>query len=245
MKSTPQIETWYHLSRIADNRKTGPIPVSTTTSNTCPTSCPFNSPRVDSKGKRKAPACYGKAGPLGLHWRNVNNRTNPNTTDLAGFCKQIAALPKGQTWRHNQAGDLPGNGQEIDAKSLQAITKANRGRNGFTYTHYMPEVGQNAANIHLANLQGFTINLSANNLSQADELWAEEIAPVVVVLPHNTTRKTQKTPAGRLVLTCPEYWKQGANCANCGLCQIATRKFIVGLPAHGTGKFSATEISKG
>ena len=48
--------------------------------------------------------------------------------DWDGFTKQIAALPADTLWRHNQAGDLPGVGDAIDADAFVALVEANKGR---------------------------------------------------------------------------------------------------------------------
>jgi hypothetical protein len=110
------------LTRISHNAKTGPIPVSTTESKTCPPLC------------GQYDTCYGKYGPLGIHWGLVDR--GERGVDWSEFCEQVRRLPKGQLWRHNQAGDLPGDGTYIDSDALRALVEANRGKRGFTYTHY-------------------------------------------------------------------------------------------------------------
>ncbi len=77
--------------------------------------------------------CYAKSGPLALHWSKVSDGSRG--TDWRTFCESIASLPEGQLWRHNQAGDLPGMNLEIDRIMLADLVDANKGRNGFTYTH--------------------------------------------------------------------------------------------------------------
>ena len=94
-----------HLTLKSANAKTGPIPVSTSSSATCPEACPFQ-----SKG------CYAKGGPLALHWAKVSS--GERGTDWAGFTAAISALPEGQFWRHNQAGDLPVSGGTVDPVAL-------------------------------------------------------------------------------------------------------------------------------
>jgi hypothetical protein len=156
------------------------------------------------------------------------------------FLSEIAGLPEGQLWRHNQAGDLPGLGEEIDASALGKLTKANRGRKGFTYTHkYGTESNREA--IRSANLNGFTVNLSANTLAHADELAETECGPVVVVLPSDQISNTL-TPAGRKVVICPATVRDDVTCATCGLCQ-RQRSAIVGFPAHGASKRKASAIA--
>ena len=108
----------FHLTRKSSNRKTGPIPVGTSCASTCPDSCPL----------RKV--CYAKRGPLALHWAKVSN--GDRGTSFEGFLEQIRALPEDQLWRHNEAGDLPGQGDSIDPEKLSALAEANRRRRGYT-----------------------------------------------------------------------------------------------------------------
>lgn len=180
------------------------------------------------------------AGEVGIDWRD--------------FLGAVRRLPKGQLWRHNQAGDLPGEGDAIDAAALADLVKANAGRNGFTYTHKpvsllhdVPRDGvayRNLCAIRDANAGGFTVNLSANDLHDADRLAALNIGPVAVVLPAEQTRAT-KTPQGRPVAICPAVLSDNVNCANCGLCANPARKAIIGFPAHGSSKRKASRVAMG
>ena len=219
-----------HLTLKSRNGKTGPIPVSTTTAETCSPSCPF----IDS-------GCYAKGGPLAIHWRKV-------TQGIAGmpwddFVSQIAALPDGALWRHNQAGDLPGIGDTIDTAALASLVDANNGKRGFTYTH-KPVTPANVAAIKNANGNGFTINLSGNNLEHADKLAGLDVGPVVVVLPADQTENTT-TPAGRKVVVCPASIRDDVSCATCKLCAISNRTAIIGFPAHGAAKRKASNVATG
>jgi hypothetical protein len=153
-------------------------------------------------------------------------------TDWATFCTSIASLPDGQLWRHNQAGDLPGDGHTVDPAALGALVHANRGRRGFTYSHYRDNAS--LAWIRHANAWGFTVNLSANNLADADTLADTGAGPVVCVLPSDASENT-RTPGGRRVVVCPATQRDDVSCATCQLCQ-RQRDTIVGFPAHGTRK---------
>jgi len=164
-----------------------------------------------------------------LHWKKITE--GGRGLVWKDFCGEIASLPRNQLWRHNQAGDLPGHGEYIDASALAQLTKANQGRKGYTYTHkYGTESNREA--IRSANNNGFTVNLSANNLAHADELAEFDCGPVVVVLPSTQTTNTF-TPKGRKVVICPATQRDCVSCATCGLCQ-KQRGAIVGFPAHGT-----------
>lgn len=205
-----------HLTLKSANVKTGPIPVSTTERASCPADC-----------KMKA-ECYAASGPLALHWAAVSN--GARGTDWATFTDAIAALPDGQLWRHNQAGDLPQANGTIDPALLGDLVAANIGKRGFTYSHH-----RDAASIQWirhANQWGFTVNLSANDLHDADMLADADAGPVVVVLPSTQTSNTT-TPRGRAVIVCPATQRDDISCATCQLCQ-RQRTAIVGFPAHGT-----------
>jgi len=207
-----------HLSPKSANAKTGPIPVSTSSKSTCPTDCAMRA------------GCYASSGPLALHWGAVSNGTRG--TDWHTFVDQIAALPDGQLWRHNQAGDLPGDGTTVDPVALGELVHANIGRRGFTYTHYRD--ADSLAWVRHANAWGFTVNLSANDLVDADRLADTGAGPVVVVLSSDHTDNTT-TPSGRKVVVCPATQRDDVSCATCQLCQ-RQRSAIVGFPAHGSRK---------
>lgn len=76
--------------------------------------------------------------------RNMNYRIQKGTwlAEFPGVHAQIAALTEGQLWRHNQAGDLVGGGNEIDTAPRGQLVAANAGKRGFTYTH-KPVIGEN------------------------------------------------------------------------------------------------------
>lgn len=215
----------FHITLKSSNAKVGKIPVSTSSENTCPSSCPL-------KGK----GCYAGAGPLALHWKKMSNGLN-NAVDYHTFIEVIKSLPAGQIWRHNQAGDLMGEDLKIDSLGLIELVNANKGKKGYTYTH-KTQLTENHDLIKKANKEGFTINLSADNLNHADKLKSLNIGPVVVVLPINQ-KENLVTPAGNKVVVCPATQKDNVSCSSCQLCQKANRSVIVGFPAHGTQKKKA------
>ena len=222
------------LTLVSRNAKTGPIPVSTTTRETCPNACPF---RKDNEG-----GCYAEGGPLAIFWGKVSK--GMAGTDWQSFTKAVARLPRGVMWRHNQGGDLPGDKLRIDAQALDMLVKANRGKRGFTYTHYdAAHITANRDAIASANASGLVINLSANNLSHADALADLNAGPVVTVLPSSVTGNVKlTTPKGRKVVVCPATYRDDVSCATCGLC-ARIRDAIVGFPAHGASKRKADAIA--
>lgn len=218
----------YHLTPSSANAKTGPIPVTTTSASTCPEACPL-----------KGNGCYAEYGPLGMHWSKVNQGVRGGT--LVELCTQIRKFPKEQLWRWAQAGDLPGDTVLLDPAAVEQLVVANDGRRGFGFTHYDASIPHNAAVIRAANQEGFTVNLSANDLSHADALAELGVAPVVTLLPEGTT-KPLKTPAGRFVAVCPATTRDNITCASCGICAVAHRRAVIGFPAHGTGVKKAQKV---
>lgn len=218
------------FTRVSSNRKTGPIPTTITSSDSCPIICP-----LQNNG------CYAGLGMVGMHWRKTDK--GENVTDWQGLCNQIKALPKGQLWRHNVAGDLPHNQEIIDSDKMQKLIDSNKGRAGFTYTHHNMQESFNQSIVAYANKNGFTINLSANNLEHADKLKALDCGPVVTIVPEDYPKKGT-TPAGHSVVTCPATYRDDVTCATCGICAVPTRKAIIAFPVHGSGKKKALTSSK-
>ena len=206
------------------NEKLGGIPASTTSRNTCPPSCSF----YDG-------GCYALYGKTAHHWRT----TGSNGGTWEELLEHVRALPAAQLWRHNVAGDLPGAGESLDRIRLFELIDANAGRRGFTFTHKRGGPWGHAA-IADANNSGFTINLSADTLAQADALAELAIGPVAVVLPSDAPDRL-KTPADRRVVVCPAE-TEGLTCVECQLCANPMRKAIVGFRAHGQSKRLVSEL---
>ncbi|MCK5019163.1 MAG: hypothetical protein KAS32_19030 [Candidatus Peribacteraceae bacterium] len=166
---------------------------------------------------------------MSVHWSKVTEGSRG--VDWNEFLEKIRKLPSKQLWRHNQAGDLPGLNGTIDRDMMVDLIFASKGTRPFTYTHKY-HGDNNRRLIKYANESGFAINLSADNLKEAAELFELGIGPVVVVLP-DTARKLTRTIAGIKVITCPAFFDDDKSCAVCGLCRNTERKFIIGFPAHG------------
>jgi hypothetical protein len=220
------------------NTKTGPIPVSMSPKDTCPDTCPL-----------KHGGCYASGGPINLHWLRLSNGFTG--IPWKAFLQQVQRLHRGTLWRHNQAGDLPGVNNTIDRPALASLVAANKGKMGFTYTHKpvlsdeanARTIASNREAIAKANAGGFTVNLSADNLTEADELASLRIGPVVALLPA-TQRTNTVTPQGRKVVVCPATYRDNVQCATCRLCQRQDRSHIIGFPAHGVSVKKANAIAE-
>lgn len=213
----------YSLTVSSSNKKTGlGVAVSTSSAVTCPDTCSF-----------KAKGCYASAGPLAIHWRKISEGVRGGAWDT--FVQSVLALPVGWKFRHNQAGDLPGENLAIDTAKLASLASAVKTRKllAWTYTH-KPTNAANVSAIKSAIASGLVINASADSLAQADEKMALGL-PTVVVLPQGSPNKLF-TPAGRKVVKCPAQTMENVSCATCMLCHKAERSVAVGFEAHGTFK---------
>lgn len=219
----------YHISTNSKNAKTGIRIVTTSSADTCPPSCSFI-----SKG------CYAKAGPLALHWKKVS--TGNRGGDLATFTDTLARnLYPTELWRHNQAGDLPGLGEDIDTDALEAIRKASAkaGAVGYTYSH--KKSPKALATIQENNKKpGLFVNISCDTLAECDKPELSGF-PLTVVVSQDTP-KVSTTPKGQKVVICPNQ-TVNLTCAECKLC-AKPRDYIIGFRAHGSSKKHVENIIK-
>jgi len=234
------MEERFLITHKSGNRITGPIMITTSPRSSCPSACPL---RKGSEAKK--PACVMPStvisvitsGP-GLIEPALDKRS------VAGFASTAfmnCSLPFA-TNRPVRSGVITRRAiyrattkMTISRTRLQRLTEANRGRQGFTYTHF--DVLNNAENriaIAEANQDGFTINLSADTLAEGRSTGGAYIAPVTVVVPAGTKGNTT-TPEGRKVVICPARTQDNVTCASCGLCQ-RQRSAIIAFPALGRAK---------
>lgn len=224
----------FNFIQTSSNSKTGPIPTVYISKDTCPDVCPL-----------KNNGCYAGLGLTNIFWKRLNDGVGIKFPQLL---RNISKLWPKTLWRYAIAGDLPGKNNVINSKALAAMVAANKGRNGFAYTHKpvlfeqarRDTVMSNRKAIRQANKNGFTINLSANNLEHADKLKALKLGPVVTILPVDVKERSLLTPQGHPVTVCPATYLDGMTCARCKICS-KQRETIVGFPAHGSGKRIVTE----
>jgi len=221
----------FHLTALSSNKKTGPIPVSTSSAQLCPATCTLKD------------VCYAKSGPLAIHWRKVSS--GERGVNWPEFLVQINQLPHGQFWRHNQAGDIYEPGSVIGARALEDLTAANRGRKGYTYTHHelTPRTIQA---LKVATANGFTVNASTETETAADSAVAHGLRTVLVV-----TAAAAKsgwhwlTAGGNKVIVCPFDRFKGMNCNKCRLCHSRPQNIIIAFIAHGSSKAKVEQLLSG
>jgi len=224
----------FMLTVKSKNHKTGKVPVSTSPKSTCPEVCPF----------KNMNGCYAESGPLNFWWNRCSDAPGDLGESFKDFCTRVRALPEGQIWRHNQAGDLVGRDNQIDAGAAALLLHANEGKHGYTYTHYpvlhedeisADTINSNRRVIERMNAAGFTVNVSANSPRHLDAIVASGIkAPLCVNLPEEALdAKVYETPAGNKVQVCPALVNDKVTCKECQLCTKAERPLPVGFPVHG------------
>lgn len=216
----------------SENRKTGKIPVSMTSARTCPPSCGYF-----------GAGCYAERHVLGAHWRRLSGGAGRT---WSAFCEMVRALPAGQLWRHNEAGDLPGDGESLSESALVELAGAARHTRGFTYTHKLgkslPFLQREShfKALRYLNAHGVTVNLSIDKFEELDE-FAQYDLPMTVVLPEDAKRVTF-TKQGRKVIVCPAQTNEGTTCSTCGICQHNDpTRAIVGFLAHGNAAAQITD----
>ena len=184
--------------------------------------------------------CYANGGPLAMHWAKVTRKERGD--NWSTFIANVSSFKDGLLSRHNQAGDLAGDGKQLDADANDELANAYTGKRGFTYTHYPVLTSKhNARVVKRMNDTGFVVNLSANNVKHADALYDLGIGPVATVLPEAQTTNTT-TPKGRKIVVC--------RCNNsCMMYHVPHVNYVqsivmqsYGFPAHGSSKREADNV---
>ena len=222
----------FHLTRISGNSKTGPVPVTTSSMATCPSTCPF-----------KANGCYASSGgPLALHWRKVTS--GERGVSFRQHCEDLARLPLKQFARLHQAGDLPHVRGRISRRFIRGIVAATKKIRAYTYTHHDLTLGENLSLIRYANRNGLTVNISTESEAAADKAIRAKL-PAVMTVSSEETRNTWRTPENNLVMVCPAQTREGTTCSTCELCHKRGARVVIAFRAHGTGKKKANAALAG
>ena len=120
------VNTWFHLTRVSSNKKTGPIAVTTTSKNSCSVNC----------GMREV--CYAASGPLALHWAAVSNGSR--SSDWRKHL-DLESLAFGSPLRLNRGHlvvSASGRLSRAFMNGLLAVVKARRLRLGLIRTTITP-----------------------------------------------------------------------------------------------------------
>lgn len=241
------IEHKYNLTENPNNKKTGRnVFVTTTSRSSCSATCLLKA-EYDEDGKIIYKGCYADQFHMKMHWDKVTS--GERGYSLTDLIKKIRALPFKSLVRHNQAGDLPGDGKlALYRSECFRLAAAYRKNLAWTYTSY-PLNMFNLATIREMLRLDFVVNKSCFSLEQVDIAMDLGI-PATVVLPSKTEGRKLRTPKGRIVARCPAEVSKDINCGNCGgnkgpLCLRKDRDFAVGFYAHGIFKKKVDEALEG
>lgn len=219
--------TKFQLTAKSSNRKTGPIATIRSSSDSCPSTCPFNN----------GGGCYAASGPEAIHWRKLDKSENPLHSGWLGLSDQFRAakLKPGTLLRVNTAGDLPqlpntgeilGNVVDLMRGIFEASDVV-----PFTYTHHR-QSEHNLAVVDWQNRAGFTVNLSCDTEERASMMHRRGF-PSVCVVPVDDTRTGWRDEHGTKFVTCPAQTREDVTCDTCRLCSKANRGAVVAFRAHG------------
>lgn len=250
-----RISVQMSVKSSSDNSKLGPLVATTATeSDTCPPECPLRV-EVTMEGIEKKGPCYGKLGPIAIHWRNLDNKTTGMPWPEA--LKTVKRFRKGTLGRFGQIGDHPGTDGWLDEIAMNEWTTAIQGQTWYGYCHYdmtsrTPKAAWNLYVAREAIENGYNINVSCETFAQVDR--AIELGMPAVVIVNSATNRTQITGDGHKVVMCPAVVQDNVTCGGsattkaCGggtpLCARSDRKFAIGFPSHGVKKNSVNALIK-
>lgn len=213
----------YLFFATSSNRKTGNIPQTWSSRNTCPPRCSF-----------KKSGCYGdNHGPC-FTW----NKVDVEGIDIYTLIDRVQrSTYRGQLIRHNIAGDMciPDTNR-LDIDEVKHLCQAYKGRKAYTYTHaeLTPEA---IACIKDAQQKGFVINVSCESDAEVKFARLHGLNAVLSV-PYMDKKKTVRD--GIEYRLCRS--EEGYKCAECRLCAKKNRKSVICFPAHGARASVARKI---
>lgn len=211
------------LNPKSGNEKTGPIITWETSSGTCPPTC------------GQYDRCYAKFHHAKIHWVRLDLGKRGYTFPV--FLDRLLELPPGQLARGNQWGDQPGDGTTLNIPAFRALVARVSRFRAWSYTHY-PLTPETVRELRSATALGYTVNVSADTLEQAEEKALTGL-PVVVTVDPKTEPVSYTPRLGLKVVICPAQTKENVTCKSCGngvpLCYRPKRKYVIGFRAHGPG----------
>lgn len=223
----------YSFTPVSQNSKTGAIAVTSTSSDSCPTSCPFIKTVMVDAVKMQLNGCYADYSYTGIAWRKLDKKG----LDFKALLSNIRHMDKGAKLRINVMGDLPHENQVIDTTKLYQLadTVAVRKLNTILYSHHDLTIESNLIAFQSAFKQGLHVNASCESIEQAKTALDNGIN-AVLVMPLNSP-KVQKIDDIKVV-QCPNEYNEKIQCINCMLCakDRTQNRVVIGFTAHGTAK---------
>lgn len=214
-----------HMVAMSGNTKTGPMPVTYRTADTCPTSCPF---LPANQG-----GCYGSGRIFGIAAKYASELTVEKAASI------LARSPRGAKYlRDRVVGDVVANDGSFDITYVETIAGVARdaGLIPFGYTHHWGAM--TADDVARTVTSGYVMNAScetADDITRAVSLGM----PAVVT---GDAWADGDVVAGRRIVTCPAQTRDDVDCSSCGLCAKPNRAATVRFLVHGPTKMAARAI---
>lgn len=210
-----------HLPRFfavahSQNIKTGDIPQTYTSHNSCPVRCPFHKN-----------GCYADNFGTNFQWKRADN--GMTVTELKKWVEKNTE--KGALIRHNVGGDIaiPGT-SNVSPLLLGRLLDAFTDRKAYSYTH-CEITEENAEFLRYSNSHGFVISFSCETVEEVDKARALGVPAVLTVTEFPTASAV--TPEGHFLVPCPAQTHEGMTCKKCRLCANPNRDSVVCFLAHG------------
>lgn len=217
-----------HIVAQSGNAKTGVMPVTYRTAETCPTTCPFLPRNLGGAG-----GCYGTGRIFGIAGKYA---TSMSTADAIS---KLARAPKGARYmRDRVVGDVVTPTGEFDAPYVAAIAHVaeTAGLKVFGYTHAWPMF--TADDVQMIKVSGYVMNASCE--TENDVRVAVSLGMPTVIAGDSWT--DGDIVGGRRIVTCPAQTRDDVTCASCGLCAKPDRACTVRFLLHGPKAQAAASI---
>ena len=224
----------YSFVAVSSNSKTGGIAVTSTSSGSCPSACPFIKKIIADAVKVTLNGCYADYSYTAIQWKKLDVAG----IDYSKLLSNIRHLDKYAKLRLNVFGDLQHTEQVIDIDLFNQLIDVvvKRQLQTILYSHHDLSIESNLIAFQSAFKRGLHVNASCESIEQAKTALDNGIN-AVVVLPTGSIEKTLKIDNVRVV-RCPNEYNKKIQCINCMLCakDRTQNRVIIGFTAHGTGK---------
>lgn len=176
----------YSFVAVSSNSKTGPIAVTSTSSESCPTSCPFVKIKLIDSIKFTFNGCYADYSYTGLQWRKLD----VTGLDYSQLLANIRHLDKFAKLRLNIMGDLAHKDQTILVELFEQLVDVivKRQLQTILYSHHDLSIESNLIAFQKAFDRGLHVNASCESIEQARSAIDNGIN-AVIVLPVDSIQK--------------------------------------------------------
>ncbi len=213
-----------HVVAASGNRKTGPIPVTYRSMESCPADCPFL-PTGATGG------CYG----TGRIFTLATKHAGTVNVDEASAKVRRGKDQRAKYLRDRVVGDVLTDAGKLDRAYVRGIARIATDNDliAFGYSHAWRQFTR--ADVTFLRRSGYVMNASTETHEGAARAVALGLPTVLVE--DDAPEGTQV--AGRRLVTCPAETRDYVSCASCGLCANPNRRVIIRFHTHGVASAKA------